>query len=217
MGVDDLAAGASTGPAHGQGPVGGDGGEALVVQDHVDPHRGEGRPQLLGLGHGGVGGAALGSRRGTLTQWAMPLLEIDKFLETAVYAQDQWTINRLTLNLGGRFQVAKGWVPAYEVPAGRFAPARQIPRQSNIPNWKDFSPRVGAAYDLFGNGKTALKAFIGKYPVSHSQDIVRDNNVLNLQPNSATRTWNDTDGNFVPDCDLTSPLANGECGAELHQ
>ena len=108
--------------------------------------------------------------------------------------------------------MAKGWVPDYDVPAGRFAPARQVPDQSNIPNWKDFSLRVGAAYDLFGNGRTALKAFIGQYPVSHSQDIVSGNNVLNLQPNSATRTWNDTDLNFVPDCNLTSPLANGECG-----
>jgi hypothetical protein len=30
--------------------------------------------------------------------------------------------------------------------------------------------------------------------------------------NSATRTWTDADVDFVPECDLTSPVANGECG-----
>src|SRR5262249_39034397 len=29
---------------------------------------------------------------------------------------------------------------------------------------------------------------------------------------SASRTWNDANGNYVPDCDLTNLAANGECG-----
>ena len=33
----------------------------------------------------------------------------------------------------------------------------------DVPNWKNTSPRLGASYDLFGNGKTAVKASIGRY------------------------------------------------------
>ncbi|MGE0447873.1 MAG: hypothetical protein AB7P99_21800, partial [Vicinamibacterales bacterium] len=41
----------------------------------------------------------------------------------------------------------------------------------------------------------------------------------NLNPSSrmaitATRTWSDADGDFVPDCTLTNNAANGECGPQ---
>ena len=33
-----------------------------------------------------------------------------------------------------------------------------MPKCPNVPNWKDVNPRINVAYDLFGNGKTAIKA-----------------------------------------------------------
>jgi hypothetical protein len=50
------------------------------------------------------------------------------------------------------------------VPAGRFVPARFFPEENNLPNWNnDIAPRLSVAYDLFGTGKTALKASWSKY------------------------------------------------------
>jgi hypothetical protein len=40
----------------------------------------------------------------------------------------------------------------------------------NVPNWKDVEPRASAAYDLFGNGKTALKTSFSR---GVEQDSIR--------------------------------------------
>jgi hypothetical protein len=52
---------------------------------------------------------------------------------------------------------------------------------------------LGAAYDLFGNGKTALKISVGKYVASQSAGIASSNNPMQLQTD--TRNWTDLDGN----------------------
>jgi hypothetical protein len=47
-----------------------------------------------------------------------------------------------------------------------------------VPCWKDFSPRVSAAYDVFGNGKTAVKFSIGRYTTEERLDTAHANNPL---------------------------------------
>jgi hypothetical protein len=96
------------------------------------------------------------------------------------------------------------------MPAGPWVPERVFPRTKNAPNWKNLNPRLGGAYDLFGKGKTALKASLGRYtPYSIAAVDIPANN----QATSTTRTWGDANGNYVPDCDLRNSLPNGECGA----
>jgi len=131
--------------------------------------------------------------------------------ENAYYVQDQWTIRRLTLNLGVRYAVYDVLIPESHLPAGPYVPARDFPEVKHSPRWENLSPRVGAAYDLFGTGKTALKVALGRYPQRNTG--VGVNLPVSNQPTSTTMSWTDTNGNFIPDCDLRNPVANGECGA----
>jgi hypothetical protein len=89
-----------------------------------------------------------------------------------------------------------------------------LPKTNGL-QWHSIVPNAGLAVDLFGDGKTALKVNLGRYL---DQVADRDELVAGLAPaerlvTSTTRSWNDANRNFVPDCDLRNSAANGECGA----
>jgi hypothetical protein len=150
-------------------------------------------------------------------QWRSPLDRRNRVYITGLFAQDQWTLSRLTLNLGVRYDQLDGWVPPESVPAiPEFKlPALSFDERRGVPNWKTITPRLGAAYDLFGNGKTAIKGSFGRYNETETNGITSNNNPLNRIANQTLRSWADANGNRRPDCDLSSTTANGECGAWL--
>ena len=74
-----------------------------------------------------------------------------------IYAQDSWTLDRLTLNAGLRAERFKGRSRIRRSAPGRFAPARNFDKMPCMPCWLDLAPRFGVSYDLFGNARTALK------------------------------------------------------------
>jgi len=117
----------------------------------------------------------------------------------------------MTVNAGVRFDYFDGSVPAQNVPAGLYVPARSFPNPiSNVPNWKDISPRFGVSYDLFGNGKTALKATASRYVTFQLNQITDAVNPVTTTSNSATRAWTDENGDGIPQGDPLNPLPNGE-------
>ena len=129
------------------------------------------------------------------------------------YVTDQWTQKRVTLNLGLRFDYNNASVPAQDQVAGTFIGPRHFDEVSNVPNWKDISPRIGVAYDLFGNGQTAVKASISRYV--GGGNLVATANALNpvvTTVNSANRNWTDLNNDFIPQCDFLNPVTNQECG-----
>jgi hypothetical protein len=142
-------------------------------------------------------GAPLG-----IQQYAYPIADLEHLKAgLGIYAQDRWTIKNVTLNYGLRFDYHNAYVPAQNAPAIPFVAAQRYPALYGIPNWKDLDPRVGFSWDVSGKGRSVVRANWGRYVASESTATATANNPINTRVLNGFRTWNDTDGNFLP----TSP------------
>jgi hypothetical protein len=148
----------------------------------------------------------------------------DRTGTAALYVQDKWTRGRLTLQGALRYDRAWSFTPAEfngTDSASIFNPAPiSFPRTKGVDSFNDITPRFGAAYDLFGNGRTALKFNLGHYLDAATNDSEYTSNSPAARiVRTGTRSWDDRTfpvgdprrDNKVIDCNVLNFDANGEC------
>lgn len=122
-----------------------------------------------------------------------------------IFVQDQYTFGRLTLNGGIRYDWLRNSIPEQSSPAGRFVPARTFAGVS-VPDWKNWSPRAGLAYDLFGNARTAVKFSYGRYIAQEVAGYAARYNPLGTQNDA--RAWTDLNGDDIAQVNEIGPSRN---------
>ena len=126
-----------------------------------------------------------------------PTTPIDLEHYTSIYFQDSWRAKRLTLNLGGRYAYDNGFAPEQcretaEGPGSVAFPAQCFAKvQMKI--FHSLVPRLHAAYDLTGDGKTVVKGGWGRFMFMRYTDQTQHTNWN--QPASVTYTWHDLNNN----------------------
>jgi hypothetical protein len=144
------------------------------------------------------------------------LLSIAKLDHSNIFVSDTWSLNRLTLALGLRYDHYKSHVPDQTQLAntlgGISVAAREFPAQTFF-TWNSIVPRAGLTYDITGDGRTVVKFNYGFFRHNPGPGIAASGN-----PNQAGKTitynWSDTNGNRLFDAgeqvgavvqDLTGP------------
>jgi Carboxypeptidase regulatory-like domain len=116
--------------------------------------------------------------------------------DVGLFAQDHWTIQRATINAGVRFDWYREGVLDEDLPAGLWNPAAHFAAfETN--NWKDISPRIGVSYDVFGTGRTAVKASVARYVNGENVATAAALNPENTISRTDTRTWTDLNRDFT--------------------
>jgi hypothetical protein len=127
--------------------------------------------------------------------WNTPTAHNSKIRLFGIFAQDTWSYKKLTLNLGVRVDHARGWMPAQSKGAGTFSAARELAETDVFSSWRGVW-RTGVVYDLFGSGRTAIKASASRYAAQVGLNMVQ--RVHPLQRTSGTRPWSDANGDRIP-------------------
>lgn len=150
----------------------------------------------------------------SITQFATPVGYSETLkADVGLYVQDQWKYRLLTLNYGLRYQYYNAYVPAQSAGPAPNVPDRNLTfdKVENVPLWHNFTPRLGVSYDVFGNGKTAIKGSVGQFVFGPEIiTFTRIANPLAATVFSATRPL--VNPTFTPNCDFANIAANGDCG-----
>ena len=145
----------------------------------------------------------------------------------AFYIQDQYTRGRLTLQGGLRYEHAWSWFPEGEngvVADNAYGTRFLFPELKGVTGYNDITPRMGAAYDLFGNGKTSLKVNVSKYLQAANNDAQYTiANPATTFQQTTNVSWTDSNSNKRVDCNVMNRLGENNsatggdvCGAWLN-
>jgi hypothetical protein len=127
------------------------------------------------------------------------------------YAQEQWTLGRLTASGAVRYDHAWSYFPEQTVGPSRFFPNPvTYPRTTGVEGYNDLWPRAGFAYDVFGTGKTSVMFNFGRYlEAAQNGGFFIALNPTGRLSTTTTRTWQDDNRNWIADCNLNNAAAQG--------
>ena len=148
----------------------------------------------------------------TVTIFNTPLHQKRAVMTTSFYGQDSYSVGRLNVIGGIRWERVEGYLPAQTTGASQFFPDGLVFQGVTIggvtqnytvrksfdavrqnPLWKDWAPRIAGTYDIFGNGKTALKVSWGRY-----LDQIGTGTPPNPNANiNQQYVWNDLNGDLI--------------------
>jgi hypothetical protein len=77
-----------------------------------------------------------------------------------------------------------------------FVPAQCFSEIKNVPDWLDAAPRLSIVYDLFGDGRTAIKASANHY--NRSVDVGHPRRLSGNSTANRTVPWTDSNGDRIP-------------------
>jgi hypothetical protein len=128
---------------------------------------------------------------------------------TSAFVSDSWQVqDRLTLNIGARYDRFRIFLPAQHHPAGRFTPTATVfPAVDNVIGWNVIAPRFGASFDATGDGRTLIKVSYSRYWLPPTTDLA-----FNVNPNGRVWwerfAWSDDNGDrlWQPGEESTQPL-----------
>jgi hypothetical protein len=156
----------------------------------------------------------IGGVASTVTILNTPVNFQDKLkADLGIYGQDSWTLNRLTINYGARWEYFASGIPEETSGVGRFVPTARTFGPIDMPTWTSIAPRGGLVYDLFGNQRTALKFSIGRYEQAGTTGFSNRFNPLALLTQSVA--WRDLNGDGVPQGELGCVYLTAGCEMNL--
>ncbi|HEY7173262.1 MAG TPA: carboxypeptidase regulatory-like domain-containing protein [Vicinamibacterales bacterium] len=130
--------------------------------------------------------------------------------DLGLFVQDTWTLKRLTMSPGVRYDHFNAESQAGCRNAGRFTPSFCRDRVADQPNWNNVSPRLAVVYDLKGDARTALKASVSKYMLPWAGGWAKRYDPFTTVTD--TRTWRDLNGDDVAQDNEIGPSGNANFG-----
>jgi hypothetical protein len=143
-------------------------------------------------------------------------LEVQENLDgqMAAYIQDSWRWNNFTVNYGLRYDRVAQSIVGQDAQVGRFANSPAY-GDISVPTWSDFSPRTSVVWDIFGNGKTAIRTGLNRFMTAQTTGFGQLYSPTALT--TAAIAWQDLNGDDIAQGERGCVYLTSGCEINLGQ